>query len=111
MFEPVSSEHGFLKTVISAPSPLRSLTDTDNRACFHSVGKSRVPNRIFRKRFSYLQTLQAGTVAFCGVGAATMAHNGGKHEWDITAAQAKEAAYVSSKAFQGRNEEKKTVAD
>ena len=28
-----------------------------------------------------------------------MAHNGGKHEWDITAAQAKEAAYVSLKAF------------
>ena len=28
-----------------------------------------------------------------------MAHNGGKHEWDITPAQAKEAAYVSPKAY------------
>ena len=26
-----------------------------------------------------------------------MAHNGGKHGWDITAAQAREAAYVSPK--------------
>ena len=39
--------------------------------------------------------MQAGTVAFCGVGAATMAHNGGKHAWDITPAQAQEASYVS----------------
>ena len=99
MLEPGLSERGFSKTVISAPNPFRSWTDTDNRACFHSVGKFRVPKRCFKTRFSYLQTLQAGTVAFCGVGAATMAHNGGKHGWDITVAQAKEAAYVSSKAF------------
>lgn len=38
-------------------------------------------------------TAWGGTVAFCAVGASTMAHNGGKHGWDITAAQAKEAAY------------------
>lgn len=40
--------------------------------------------------------LQIGTIGFCGTGAATMAHHGGEHEWDITSAQAKEASYVSS---------------
>jgi hypothetical protein len=35
----------------------------------------------------------AGTVAFAGVGIGTMEHFGGKHIWDITAAQAVEAAY------------------
>ncbi|ROW04910.1 hypothetical protein VPNG_07044 [Cytospora leucostoma] len=34
-----------------------------------------------------------GTIAFCGTGAATMAHHGGQHEWDITIAQAREASY------------------
>ena len=99
MLEPVSSEHGSSKTVISALNPFRSCTDTYNRACFHSVGKSRVPKRCFRKLFSYLQTLQVSTVAIFGVGATTMAHNGGKHGCVITAAQAKEAAYMSSKVF------------
>ncbi|KJZ71244.1 hypothetical protein HIM_09387 [Hirsutella minnesotensis 3608] len=35
----------------------------------------------------------AGTVAYCGIMRATMSHNGGKHGWDITKAQAHEAAY------------------
>lgn len=34
-----------------------------------------------------------GTVSFCGTGAATMAHHGGEHQWDMTRAQAKEAFY------------------
>ncbi|KAI1814029.1 hypothetical protein GGS20DRAFT_550281 [Poronia punctata] len=34
-----------------------------------------------------------GTIAFCGTGAAVMDHNGGKHEWDITPAQASDASY------------------
>ncbi|KAH9998195.1 hypothetical protein F4779DRAFT_622829 [Xylariaceae sp. FL0662B] len=38
-------------------------------------------------------TAWIGTVSFAGVGAATMAHNGGKHGWDITPAQAQEASY------------------
>ncbi|KAI1656045.1 hypothetical protein F4813DRAFT_365112 [Daldinia decipiens] len=38
-------------------------------------------------------TAWVGTVSFAGVGAATMAHNGGKHGWDITPAQAQEASY------------------
>ncbi|KAI1243895.1 hypothetical protein MGN70_013762 [Eutypa lata] len=32
-----------------------------------------------------------GTIALCGTGGATMAHHGGKHEWDITTAEAHEA--------------------
>ena len=47
--------------------------------------------------------MQAGTVAFCGVTAATMAHNGGKHAWDITPAQAHEAIYVRPAAFSKEN--------
>lgn len=39
-------------------------------------------------------TEQIGTVAFSGTGAATMAHHGGKHQWDMTRSQAKEAFYV-----------------
>jgi hypothetical protein len=38
--------------------------------------------------------IQAGTVAYLGIMEATMAHNGGKHAWDITAAEAQNAAYV-----------------
>lgn len=38
-------------------------------------------------------------MAFCGVGAGTMAHYGGRHAWDITPAQAQEASYVSLHAF------------
>lgn len=34
-----------------------------------------------------------GTIAFCGTGAATMAHHGGEHQWDMTRSQAKEAYY------------------
>ncbi|KAK6076929.1 integral membrane protein [Seiridium cupressi] len=34
-----------------------------------------------------------GTVSFCGVGAGTMAHYGGRDGWDITATQAQEASY------------------
>ncbi|EQK99831.1 hypothetical protein OCS_04461 [Ophiocordyceps sinensis CO18] len=34
-----------------------------------------------------------GTVAYCAIMRATMSHNGGKHGWDITKAQAHEAAY------------------
>ncbi|KAI4153634.1 MAG: hypothetical protein LQ340_002200 [Diploschistes diacapsis] len=46
------------------------------------------------------QDLKFGTVAFCGVDAATMAHNGGKNEWDITPAEAQEASYVSLNTIQ-----------
>ncbi|KAI1371992.1 hypothetical protein F4677DRAFT_433680 [Hypoxylon crocopeplum] len=58
----------------------------------------RVYVRIWIKRAWTLEdwlalTAYIGTISFCGVGAATMAHNGGKHEWDITAAQAQEASY------------------
>ena len=41
-----------------------------------------------------LTGIQAGTVAYLGIMEATMAHNGGKHAWDITAAEAQDAAYV-----------------
>ncbi|KAK7926778.1 hypothetical protein PG985_003776 [Apiospora marii] len=34
-----------------------------------------------------------GTLTFCGTGAATMVHYGGRHAWDITEQQAQEAAY------------------
>ncbi|KAI0535553.1 hypothetical protein GGR58DRAFT_478615 [Xylaria digitata] len=34
-----------------------------------------------------------GTVAFCGTGATVMNHYGGRHEWDITPSQAREASY------------------
>ncbi|KAI0907637.1 hypothetical protein F4823DRAFT_641220 [Ustulina deusta] len=34
-----------------------------------------------------------GTISFCVVGAATMDHYGGKHQWDITPNQAHEAFY------------------
>ncbi|KAJ2995763.1 hypothetical protein NUW58_g1180 [Xylaria curta] len=37
--------------------------------------------------------LQAGTIILAGFGEATMSHYGGRHEWDITTAQADEAAY------------------
>ena len=42
-----------------------------------------------------------------------MAHNGGKHGWDITAAQAKEAAYVSPKAISkaGTKKERQSLTD
>ncbi|OAQ69825.1 hypothetical protein VFPPC_02401 [Pochonia chlamydosporia 170] len=35
----------------------------------------------------------AGTVAYCGIMRATMSHNGGKHGWDITIHQARQASY------------------
>lgn len=35
----------------------------------------------------------AGTVAFCGIMRAIMSNYGGKHGWDITSAQAHQAAY------------------
>ncbi|KAJ8126245.1 hypothetical protein O1611_g7393 [Lasiodiplodia mahajangana] len=34
-----------------------------------------------------------GTISFCGTAAATMDHYAGRHEWDITAAEAREASY------------------
>ncbi|OTA92039.1 hypothetical protein M434DRAFT_44677, partial [Hypoxylon sp. CO27-5] len=34
-----------------------------------------------------------GNIILSAMGAVTMAHNGGKHEWDITATQAQEATY------------------
>lgn len=41
-----------------------------------------------------LRNHQIGTLTFCGTGAATMVHYGGRHSWDITEQQAQEAAYV-----------------
>ncbi|KAI3397662.1 hypothetical protein diail_10533 [Diaporthe ilicicola] len=35
-----------------------------------------------------------GTIDFCGTGAATVAHHGGEHQWDITRSQAHEAYYL-----------------
>ncbi|KAI0097508.1 hypothetical protein GGR51DRAFT_578051 [Nemania sp. FL0031] len=34
-----------------------------------------------------------GTISFCGTTAATMDHYAGRHEWDITSAEAREASY------------------
>ncbi|KAF2839588.1 hypothetical protein M501DRAFT_932361 [Patellaria atrata CBS 101060] len=58
----------------------------------------RVYVRLFIKRIwifeDWLTTMAwSGTVAYCGIMAATMSHNGGKHGWDITAEQAHQAAY------------------
>ncbi|RYO48717.1 hypothetical protein AA0116_g12553 [Alternaria tenuissima] len=54
--------------------------------------------RVFIKRTWIFEDLLttiawAGTVAYLGIMEATMAHNGGKHAWDITAAEAQNAAY------------------
>ncbi|KAI1409794.1 hypothetical protein F5Y13DRAFT_203186 [Hypoxylon sp. FL1857] len=38
-------------------------------------------------------TAWVGTIALAVVGAVTMAHNGGKHEWDLDPAQVREASY------------------
>ena len=38
---------------------------------------------------------QIGAMSFCGIMRAIMAHNGGKHAWDISLDQAHEAAFVS----------------
>ncbi|POS74520.1 hypothetical protein DHEL01_v207087 [Diaporthe helianthi] len=34
-----------------------------------------------------------GTITYCGTAAATMAHHGGEHKWDLTQTQVKEAYY------------------
>jgi hypothetical protein len=39
--------------------------------------------------------IQGGTVSFCGIMSVTMRNHGGEHAWDITAADAQQAAYVS----------------
>ncbi|RWA08420.1 hypothetical protein EKO27_g6692 [Xylaria grammica] len=58
----------------------------------------RVYTRIWIRRSWILEDWLAtiafiGTISFCGTGAATMNHNAGKHEWDITRADAREASY------------------
>ncbi|KAK7957959.1 hypothetical protein PG988_012807 [Apiospora saccharicola] len=55
--------------------------------------------RLWRKRtwnFEDWLALVAwiGTLAYCGTGASTMVHYGGRHTWDITEEQAQESAYV-----------------
>jgi hypothetical protein len=54
--------------------------------------------RVFIKRTWIFEdvlttTAWAGTIAYCGIMEATMAHNGGKHAWDITPDEAYSAAY------------------
>ncbi|KAK8060667.1 hypothetical protein PG996_010597, partial [Apiospora saccharicola] len=54
--------------------------------------------RLWRKRtwnFEDWLALVAwiGTLAYCGTGASTMVHYGGRHTWDITEEQAQESAY------------------
>ncbi|KAK8042967.1 hypothetical protein PG994_013450 [Apiospora phragmitis] len=54
--------------------------------------------RLWRKRVWIFEDWLAliawiGTVSFCGTGASTMAHYGGRHSWDITKPQAQQAAY------------------
>lgn len=54
--------------------------------------------RVFIKRIWIFEdvlttTAWAGTIAYCGIMEATMAHNGGKHAWDITPDEAYSAAY------------------
>ncbi|KAK8128778.1 hypothetical protein PG984_009886 [Apiospora sp. TS-2023a] len=54
--------------------------------------------RLYRKRVWLLEDWMAllawiGTVCHCSTGAATMAHYGGRHSWDITKEQAQEASY------------------
>ncbi|KAI1073421.1 hypothetical protein F5B20DRAFT_587269 [Whalleya microplaca] len=38
-------------------------------------------------------TSWVGTIAFCGIGAVTMAHHGGMHEWDVTPEELQEFSY------------------
>ncbi|KAK8080919.1 hypothetical protein PG997_008737 [Apiospora hydei] len=54
--------------------------------------------RLWRKRTWIFEDWLAliawiGTVSFCGSGASTMAHYGGRHTWDVTEPQAQQAAY------------------
>lgn len=77
-------------------------TDVCGRACAHCLGMLRVWTTVSMTPLT--SPSQVGVISNAGIGAATMAHYGGKHGWDITPDQAQQASYVRLNLTPGADE-------